>query len=48
MSLPGFLLAIAIIAALGVGMVNVIIAVGIHTIPAFCARRARCDSLIDS
>jgi len=40
MSLPGFLLAIAIIAALGVGMVNVIIAVGIHAIPAF-ARVAR-------
>src|SRR6266567_6925616 len=35
LAMPGFLLAIAIIAALGVGMVNVIIAVGIHAIPAF-------------
>jgi peptide/nickel transport system permease protein len=35
LAMPGFLLAIAIIAALGVGMVNVIIAVGIHAVPAF-------------
>jgi peptide/nickel transport system permease protein len=35
LAMPGFLLAIAIIAALGVGMVNVIIAVGIHAVPVF-------------
>lgn len=35
LAMPGFLLAIAIIAALGPGMVNVIIAVGIHAIPSF-------------
>lgn len=35
MSMPGFLLAIGIIAALGVGTTNVILAVGIYSIPAF-------------
>jgi peptide/nickel transport system permease protein len=35
LAMPGFLLAIAIIAALGVGMLNVIIAVGVHAVPAF-------------
>jgi len=40
LAIPGFLLAIAIIAALGVGIVNVIIAVGVHAIPVF-ARIAR-------
>jgi peptide/nickel transport system permease protein len=35
LAIPGFLLAIAIIAALGVGIVNVIIAVGVHAIPVF-------------
>jgi peptide/nickel transport system permease protein len=35
LAMPGFLLAIAIIAALGVGIVNVIIAVGVHAIPVF-------------
>lgn len=40
MAVPGFLLAIAIIAILGVGTVNVIVAVGVDSIPAF-ARIAR-------
>jgi peptide/nickel transport system permease protein len=40
MAIPGFLLAIAIIAALGVGTLNVILAVGVFSIPAF-ARIAR-------
>jgi peptide/nickel transport system permease protein len=44
LAMPGFLLAIAIIAALGVGMVNVIIAVGIHAVPAF-ARVVRAATL---
>jgi peptide/nickel transport system permease protein len=35
LAMPGFLLAIAIIAALGVGIVNVVIAVGVHSIPVF-------------
>jgi peptide/nickel transport system permease protein len=35
LAMPGFLLAIAIIAALGAGMTNVIIAVGVHAIPGF-------------
>lgn len=44
LAMPGFLLAIAIIAALGVGMVNVVLAVGIHEIPGF-ARVARGSTL---
>jgi peptide/nickel transport system permease protein len=44
LALPGFLLAIAIIAALGVGMTNVIIAVGVHAVPAF-ARVVRAATL---
>lgn len=40
MAVPGFLLAIGIVAALGVGTTNVIIAVGVASIPAF-ARIAR-------
>jgi peptide/nickel transport system permease protein len=44
MSMPGFLLAIGIIAALGVGTTNVILAVGIYSIPAF-ARVARGSAL---
>lgn len=35
MSLPGFLLALAIVAALGPGMENVIIAIGVSYIPSF-------------
>lgn len=44
MTMPGFLLAIAIIAALGVGTVNVVLAVGVFSIPAF-ARIARGSTL---
>jgi peptide/nickel transport system permease protein len=44
LAMPGFLLAIAIIAALGVGTLNVVIAVGIFSIPAF-ARVARGSTL---
>jgi peptide/nickel transport system permease protein len=44
LAMPGFLLAIAIIAALGVGTFNVIVAVGIYSIPAF-ARVARGSTL---
>jgi len=44
MAMPGFLLAIGIIAALGVGTTNVILAVGIYSIPAF-ARIARGSTL---
>lgn len=44
MSMPGFLLAIGIIAALGVGTTNVIVAVGIYSIPTF-ARIARGSTL---
>lgn len=44
MSMPGFLLAIGIIAALGVGTTNVILAVGVYSIPAF-ARIARGSTL---
>ena len=44
LAMPGFLLAIAIIAALGAGTVNVVIAVGIFSIPAF-ARVARGSTL---
>ncbi len=44
MAMPGFLLAIAIIATLGVGTTNVILAVGIYSIPAF-ARIARGSTL---
>jgi peptide/nickel transport system permease protein len=44
MTLPGFLLAIAIIAILGVGTFNVILAVGIYSIPTF-ARIARGSTL---
>jgi len=45
MALPGFLLAIGIIAALGVGTANVAIAVGIYAIPAL-ARIARGSTLV--
>jgi peptide/nickel transport system permease protein len=44
LAMPGFLLAIAIIAALGAGTGNVVIAVGIFSIPAF-ARVARGSTL---
>jgi peptide/nickel transport system permease protein len=44
MAMPGFLLAIGIIAALGVGTNNLIIAIGVFTIPAF-ARIARASTL---
>ncbi|MGI5836066.1 MAG: ABC transporter permease [Chloroflexota bacterium] len=44
MAMPGFLLAIGIIAALGVGTTNVILAVGIYSIPTF-ARIARASTL---
>ncbi len=44
LALPGMLLAIAIIAALGVGMQNVILAVGIYTIPQY-ARLTRSTAL---
>jgi peptide/nickel transport system permease protein len=44
LAMPGFLLAIAIIAALGAGTFNVILAVGIYSIPAF-ARVARGSTL---
>ena len=44
MAMPGFLLAIGIIAALGVGTTNVILAVGIYSIPTF-ARIARASAL---
>lgn len=44
MTLPGFLLAIAIIAALGVGTFNVVLAVGVFSVPAF-ARVARGSAL---
>jgi peptide/nickel transport system permease protein len=45
LAMPGFLLAVAIIAALGVGLVNVIIAIGINSIPPF-ARIARGSTLL--
>jgi peptide/nickel transport system permease protein len=44
LAMPGFLLAIAIIVALGAGTFNVILAVGIYSIPAF-ARVARGSTL---
>jgi peptide/nickel transport system permease protein len=44
MTLPGFLLAIGIVAALGVGTLNVILAVGIAAVPAF-ARISRGSTL---
>jgi peptide/nickel transport system permease protein len=44
LAMPGFLLAIAIIAALGVGTFNVVVAVGVFSIPAF-ARVARGSTL---
>lgn len=44
LAMPGFLLAIAIIAALGAGTINVVIAVGVFSIPAF-ARVARGSTL---
>lgn len=44
LAMPGFLLAIAIIAALGAGTFNVVVAVGIFSIPAF-ARVARGSTL---
>ena len=45
LALPGFLLAIGIVAALGVGTTNVMIAVGMYAIPAF-ARVARGSTLV--
>lgn len=36
MAFPGILLAIAIVAALGPGMLNIVIAIGINEIPGFC------------
>jgi ABC-type dipeptide/oligopeptide/nickel transport system permease subunit len=36
MAFPGTLLAIAIVAALGPGMLNIVIAIGINEIPGFC------------
>ena len=44
LAMPGFLLAIAIIAALGAGPANVVIAVGVYSIPSF-ARVARGSTL---
>ena len=44
LAMPGFLLAIAIIAALGAGTLNVVVAVGVYSIPAF-ARIARGSTL---
>ncbi|MFN8633747.1 MAG: ABC transporter permease [Chloroflexota bacterium] len=44
LAMPGFLLAIAIIAALGAGTANVVIAVGVYSIPSF-ARVARGSTL---
>jgi len=44
MTLPGFLLAIGIVAALGVGTANVVLAVGIAAVPAF-ARISRGSTL---
>jgi len=44
LAMPGFLLALVIIASLGVGLTNIIIAVGINSIPAF-ARIARSSTL---
>ncbi|HZO26648.1 MAG TPA: ABC transporter permease [Chloroflexota bacterium] len=44
LAMPGFLLAIAIIAALGAGTFNVVVAVGVFSIPAF-ARVARGSTL---
>lgn len=44
MSMPSFLLAIGIIAALGVGTTNVILAVGVYSIPSF-ARVAHASAL---
>lgn len=44
LAMPGFLLAIAIIAALGAGTLNVVVAVGIYSVPAF-ARVARGSTL---
>jgi peptide/nickel transport system permease protein len=44
LAIPGFLLAIAIIAALGAGTLNVVVAVGIYSVPAF-ARVARGSTL---
>ena len=45
LAIPGFLLAVAVIAALGVGMGNVIVAIGINSIPPF-ARIARGSTLL--
>lgn len=44
LSFPGFLLALALVAGLGVGLQNVIISVGISSIPAFI-RLTRSDAL---
>ena len=45
LAIPGFLLAVAVIAALGVGLGNVIIAIGVNSIPPF-ARIARGSTLL--
>jgi peptide/nickel transport system permease protein len=45
LAIPGFLLAVAVIAALGVGLGNVIVAIGINSIPPF-ARIARGSTLL--
>ena len=45
LAIPGFLLAVAVIAALGVGIGNVIIAIGVNSIPPF-ARIARGSTLL--
>jgi ABC-type dipeptide/oligopeptide/nickel transport system permease subunit len=44
LSFPGFLLALALVAVLGVGIVNVVIAVGLGVVPA-CVRLMRASTL---
>ena len=44
LSFPGFLLALALVAVLGVGLVNVVIAVGLGVVPA-CVRLMRASTL---
>src|SRR6266702_2285560 len=44
LSLPGFLLALSLVAVLGVGIVNVILAVGVGVVPAF-VRLVRASTL---
>jgi peptide/nickel transport system permease protein len=44
LSFPGFLLALALVAVLGVGIVNVVIAVGLGVVPA-CVRLVRASTL---